>query len=79
MKVENWYGFNVILVPHETANFGGTRMALHGILKEGETIEDHRKRLLRRRVEAMKVIDREIWSNNSKTSNRFVKSYKRNV
>ena len=49
-----WNGFMVILVDHPTADFAGTKMALTGILRQGESIEQWKIRCSRARYESMK-------------------------
>lgn len=39
-----FYGRVALLTEHQTANFAGTCMALVGILRNGETVDQWRKR-----------------------------------
>lgn len=49
-----WNSFTVILVDHPTADFAGTNMALTGILRQGESIEQWKIRCSLARYESMK-------------------------
>lgn len=58
-----WNGFTAILVDHPTADFAGTKMALTGILRHGESIEQWKIRCSRARYESMKNSSENFISN----------------
>ena len=51
-----FYGMVALLVPSVSSNFAGTGMALSGILKKGETVEQWQKRCKDKRIKSMKEI-----------------------
>lgn len=58
-----WNGFMAILVEHPTADFAGTKMALTGILQQGESIEQWKVRCSLARYESMKNSSENFISN----------------
>lgn len=51
-----FYGRVALLTEHQTANFAGTCMALVGILRKGETVDQWQKRCKDKRIKSMKEI-----------------------